>query len=80
MRGLFARRNQFDARALADSARVSIGSSARTTALARMFALFPDERVIVVVDRNGAPIGVVTPEQIAISGECTAADVMHAIA
>jgi hypothetical protein len=80
MWGLFARRRSFDARELAETARVSIGSSAHTAALARLFALFPDERAIVVVDQSGAAIGVVTPEQIALGGECTVADVMHSIA
>jgi hypothetical protein len=80
MRGLFARRNSFDARSLAEAARVSIGSSAQTGALARMFALFPDERVILVVDPAGAPVGVVTPDQVASCDERTVADVMHAIA
>jgi hypothetical protein len=78
MWGLFARK--LSTRALAEAARVSIGSSARTSALARLFALFPDERVIVVVDQNGAPIGVVTPDQIELAGEHTVADVMHSIA
>ena len=41
----------------------SIGADARLDALARMFALFPDEPAIVVVDRSGARIGVVTPDR-----------------
>jgi hypothetical protein len=80
MRGLFAWRKGVDARVLAETARISIGGSARTTALARMFALFPGERAIVVVDQRGAPIGVVTPDQISTADERTVADVMHAIA
>jgi hypothetical protein len=78
MWGLFARKPS--ARELAEAARVSIGGSAGTGALARLFALFPDERVILVLDRSGAPIGIVTPDQIAPGHDCTVADVMHAIA
>lgn len=77
---LFARPKRPDPRALATTARVSIGREARLDALARMFALFPDEPAIVVVDRAGAPIGVVTPDRLDPRHSGVVADLMLAIA
>ena len=56
----------------------SIGADARLDALARMFALFPDEPAIVVVDRSGARIGVVTPDRLAVIGSGVVADLLLA--
>ena len=77
LRGLFGRRRP-DVRTLADAARASIGADARADALARMFALFPDDAAIVVVDRHGTPIGIVTPDRLPHASGVVA-DVMVAI-
>lgn len=75
--GRFGRRPA-DARSLAGAARASIGADACVGALARMFALFPDDAAIVVVDRQGTPIGVVTPDRLPRASGVVA-DVMVAI-
>ena len=79
MWALFSRRKTPDLRALADSARVSIGASAHVDALARLFSLFPEEPAIAVVDGAGVPIGVVTPDRLG-RGSGVVADLMIAIA
>jgi hypothetical protein len=69
-----------DTRALAERARASIGADARLDALARMFAMFPDEPAIVVVDARGARIGVVTQDRLPLRGSGIVADLMLALA
>lgn len=78
MWALFARSKRPTPRALAEGARLSIGAEARTGALARMFALFPDEPAIIVVDRDGEPIGVVTPDRLDARRSGVVADLMLA--
>ncbi len=80
MWALFARSKRPNPRALARAARVSIGADARADALARMFELFPGERAILVVDREGVAIGVVTPDRLDARHSGVVADVMLAIA
>lgn len=84
MWALFSKRKMPDVRALAGSARVSIGASARVDAAARLFSLFPDERAIAVVDDAGVPIGVVTPDRLdprlATATRGVVADLMVALA
>jgi hypothetical protein len=80
MWALFSRRELPDLRALADCARVTIGAAARVDALARLFALFPDEPAIAVVDGAGVPIGVVTPDRLDPGTRGVVADLMLALA